>query len=38
MAHDAVIFPDADHVRLRTPQARKIMNFFAASMSKSSAR
>ena len=28
MAHDAVIFPDADHVRLRTPEARKIMNFF----------
>ena len=28
MAHDAVIFPDADHVRLRTPEARKIMSFF----------
>lgn len=28
MAHDAVIFPDKDHVRLRTPEARKIMNFF----------
>ena len=28
MAHDAVIFPDADHVRLRTPEARKIMNFY----------
>ena len=28
MAQDAVIFPDADHVRLRTPEARKIMNFF----------
>jgi len=28
MAHDAVIFPDADHVRLNTPEARKIMNFF----------
>ena len=27
MAHNAVIFPDADHVRLRTPEARKIMNF-----------
>jgi len=28
MAHDAVIFPDADHVRLRTPEAHKIMTFF----------
>ena len=28
MAHDAVIFPDARHVRLQTPQARTIMNFF----------
>ena len=28
MAHDAVIFPDARHVRLRTPEARKIINFF----------
>jgi multiple sugar transport system substrate-binding protein len=28
MAQDAVIFPDAHHVRLRTPQARTIMNFF----------
>jgi len=28
MAHDAVIFPDADHVRLNTPEARKIMTFF----------
>ena len=28
MAHDAVIFPDPDHVRLRTPEARKIMEFF----------
>ena len=28
MAHDSVIFPDADHVRLRTPEARKIMNFY----------
>ena len=28
MAHDAVIFPDADHIRLRTPVARKIMTFF----------
>ena len=28
MAHDAVIFPDANHVRLQTPEARKIMNFF----------
>ena len=28
MAQDAVIFPDAHHVRLQTPQARKIMNFF----------
>jgi len=28
MAHDAVIFPDAHHVRLRTPEAHKIMTFF----------
>lgn len=28
MAHDAVIFPDAKHIRLRTPEARKIMDFF----------
>ncbi|HVM38740.1 MAG TPA: extracellular solute-binding protein [Sphingomicrobium sp.] len=28
MAHDAVIFPDPRHVRLRTPEARKIMTFF----------
>ena len=28
MAHDAVIFPDARHVRLQIPQARTIMNFF----------
>ena len=28
MAHDEVIFPDAKHVRLRTPEARKIMTFF----------
>jgi multiple sugar transport system substrate-binding protein len=28
MAHDAVIFPDPKHVRLRTPEARKIMTFF----------
>jgi multiple sugar transport system substrate-binding protein len=28
MAHDAVIFPDPRHVRLRTPEARKIMSFF----------
>ncbi len=28
MAHDAIIFPDARHVRLRTPEAHKIMTFF----------
>ncbi len=28
MAQDAVIFPDPRHVRLRTPEARRIMNFF----------
>jgi multiple sugar transport system substrate-binding protein len=28
MAQDAVIFPDADHIRLRTPQARRVATFF----------
>ena len=28
MAHGAPIFPDARHVRLQTPEARKIMSFF----------
>jgi multiple sugar transport system substrate-binding protein len=28
MAQDAVIFPDAKHIRLRTPEARRIATFF----------
>jgi multiple sugar transport system substrate-binding protein len=28
MAQDAVIFPDAKHIRLRTPQARRVASFF----------
>ena len=28
MAQDAVIFPDPDHIRLRTPQARRVAAFF----------
>jgi multiple sugar transport system substrate-binding protein len=28
MAQDAVIFPDAKHIRLRTPQARRVAEFF----------
>ena len=28
MAQDAVIFPDAKHVRLKTPEARRIVDFF----------
>lgn len=28
MAQDAVIFPDPKHVRLRTPEARRIVEFF----------
>lgn len=28
MAHDAVLFPDPEHIRLRTPEARKIVAFF----------
>lgn len=28
MAHGAEIFPDEDHIRLQTPEARKIMDFF----------
>ncbi len=28
MAQDAVIFPDAQHIRLRTPEARRIAAFF----------
>jgi multiple sugar transport system substrate-binding protein len=28
MAQDAVIFPDAKHVRLRTPEARRVVDFF----------
>ena len=30
MAQDAVIFPDAKHVRLRTPEARRVVAFFGA--------
>ena len=28
MAQDAVIFPDPNHIRLRTPQARQVARFF----------
>lgn len=28
MAQDAVIFPDAKHIRLRTPEARRVATFF----------
>jgi len=28
MAQDAVIFPDANHIRLRTPEARRVATFF----------
>ena len=28
MAQDAVIFPDARHIRLRTPEARRVAEFF----------
>ena len=28
MAQDAIIFPDPDHIRLRTPEARRVATFF----------